>query len=314
MRSLPAQRMNSAPTSWALLARAIIAAIAALAACIAAPAHAQADDVPPIDLAMAYTREVDRRLDLPAHEQTAYAAQLAAALATAGVAIERPQFVLLVDRSAYVQAVMVWWWPAEAGADAALLIGASPVSTGRPSGFEHFETPIGVFEHVLYNPDFRAEGTRNTLGIRGYGDKGMRVYDFGWVMGDRAWAPGRQLMRLQMHATDPARLEPRLGERASKGCIRIPATLNRWIDRHGALDAAYDAAVAEGRRFWLLRPDRQPTPWSGRWLVVLDSGRSARPPWSPAPVPAGTEAHDQKIADTPTTTVLRLLPRVSCGG
>ena len=51
----------------------------------------------------------------------------------------------------------------------------------------------------------RAEGTRNALGIRGYGERGMRVYDFGWVMGDRGWGTGgRSAMRLQMHATDPS--------------------------------------------------------------------------------------------------------------
>ena len=115
--------------------------------------------------------------------------------------------------------------------------------------------------------------------IRGYGAKGMRVFDFGWVVAARGWAPGEQAMRLQMHATDPDRLEPRLGRRESKGCIRIPATLNRLIDHHGLLDADYEAAPP-GRPLWVLKPDRDPTPWSGRWLVVVDSGRSARPDWA----------------------------------
>jgi hypothetical protein len=185
--------------------------------------------------------------------------------------------VLQVDRSANVQAVMLWWAAPDGARE---LIGASPISSGRPSGFEHFETPTGVFEHSLASPDFRAEGTKNEFGIRGYGDKGMRIYDFGWVMGRRGWAPGQQLMRLQMHATDHALLEPRLGRRESKGCVRIPATLNALIDRYGVLDAAYEEAIAAGRRFWVLREDRTPTPWSGRWLVVVDSQRSARPAWA----------------------------------
>ena len=95
-------------------------------------------------------------------------------------------------------------------------------------------------------------------------------------------------MRLQLHATDRDKLEPRLGERASKGCIRVPAAMNRFIDHHGVLDAAYDAAFAQGRTFWVLRPDRQPTPWSGRYLLVIDSNRSARPPWATATKPSAT--------------------------
>lgn len=237
----------------------------------------------PTDLAAAYVREVDRRLQVPPPERADYALQTMRALSAAGAELGRDQLVVVVDRNAWVQAAMVWWLPIEGSA---VLIGASPASTGRPSGFEHFETPTGVFEHTLDNPDFRAEGTRNALGIRGYGDKGMRVYDFGWVLAKRAWAPGEQAMRLQLHATDRDKLEPRLGERASKGCIRIPAAMNRFIDHHGVLDAAYETALAQGRTFWVLRPDREPTPWSGRYLVVIDSGRSTRPPWAVPPRPS----------------------------
>jgi hypothetical protein len=226
-----------------------------------------------------FERDVDRRLELPPPDQAHYAVVLARALAAASVRIERTQFVLLIDRDAFVQAAMLWWVDPLGRAG---LIGATPASTGRPSGFEHFATPLGVFEHSLANPDFRAEGTTNALGIRGYGERGLRVFDFGWVIAPRGWAPGEQAMRLQVHATDPVHLEPRLGVRSSKGCIRIPATLNRFIDRHGVLDAAYDEALAEGRTLWVLRADRMPTPWSGRWLVVIDSMRTARPPWSPA--------------------------------
>ncbi len=234
----------------------------------------------PADLAAVYAREVDRRLTLPEPEQAFYASLLARALQVAGVRIEQAQLIVLVDRSAWVQAVLLWWAAPDATAQ---IIGASPASTGRPSGFEHFETPTGVFEHSLANPDFRAEGTLNEFGIRGYGDKGMRVYDFGWVMGRRGWMPGEQLMRLQLHATDRSKLEPRLGQRESKGCIRIPATLNTFIDGYGVLDAAYEEAMAAGREFWVLRPDRTPTPWSGRYLVIIDSQRTDRPAWSPAP-------------------------------
>ena len=76
-------------------------------------------------------------------------------------------------------------------------------------------------------------------------------------------------MRLQMHATDPDLLERRLGSVQSKGCIRIPASLNRVIDRYGVLDADYE------------RAQRTPVPFPGRYLMVVDSEREDRPQWSP---------------------------------
>ena len=257
------------------LKRLLVAAL--LCASVATPAQPIGE---PEQLAQAYAREVDRRLSPPESEPAFYATLLDRALQGAGVRLERAQLVVQVDRSANVQALLLWW---AAPDGARVLIGAAPISTGRPVGFEHFETPTGVFDHTLANPDFRAEGTKNEFGIRGYGDKGLRVFDFGWVMGRRAWAPGEQLMRLQLHATDRDKLEPRLGRRESKGCIRVPTTLNLFFDRHGVLDAAYEEALAAGRRFWVLRDDRTPTPWSGRYLVVVDSARTERPAWAPLP-------------------------------
>jgi hypothetical protein len=65
--------------------------------------------------------------------------------------------------------------------------------------FDHFETPLGVFDHVLSNRDFRAEGTQNDHGFRGFGSKGMRVYDMGSQEARRASATrvrnGRQRPR-----------------------------------------------------------------------------------------------------------------------
>jgi hypothetical protein len=275
-------RRPPAGTARACAAAVLLALAARAAVAVAGGPAAAPQGLAPADIAAAYARQVDRRLELPVAEQQAYARLLWAALAAAGVVAERPQYALLVDRSPHVQAAMVWWLDPP---QAALLVGASPVSTGRPSGFEHFETPLGVFEHSLANPDFRAEGTRNEFGIRGYGDKGMRVYDFGWVMAQRAWRPGEQPMRLQVHATDPVLLEPRLGQRESKGCIRIPAALNRLLDRHGLLDADYEDALAAGRALWVLLPDRQPAAWPGRYLVIVDSLRSARPDWARPPAP-----------------------------
>jgi len=55
------------------------------------------------------------------------------------------------------------------------------------------------------------------------------------------------------------------------------------LDHYGILDADYERAMASGQHFWILRPDREPTPWSGRYLVVMDSNRATRPDWSPRP-------------------------------
>jgi hypothetical protein len=237
------------------------------------------------DLVEMYRQQVDRRLDLPPDEQRAYAQRLVHALAssprTAAQCPLPPQYVLLIDRDARVQAGLLFWLDDRGEPQ---FIGASPISTGRPVGYEHFDTPTGVFEHTLASPDFRAEGTRNEFGVCGYGAAGRRVFDFGWADAWRGWgARGFGTMRLQVHATDPQLLEPRLGQRESKGCIRIPATLNDFLDRYGILDADYERALREGQPLWLLRPDRTPTPWAGRYLVIVDTARAARPTWSPAP-------------------------------
>jgi hypothetical protein len=85
-------------------------------------------------------------------------------------------------------------------------------------------------------------------------------------------------IRLLMHATDPAYLAQRLGHPASKGCVRIPDAMNRFLDRHGILDADYERAARLDRRFAaLLLPDRNPTPLAGNMLVVIDSADQTRP-------------------------------------
>ena len=237
--------------------------------------------ISPSDIAALFVREVNMRLNVPSDERSEYARNLNEALAHAGLNSLAPQYFVLVDRSPVVQAAFIYWRSPNGDWH---FIGATPVSTGRPGSFDHFLTPLGVFDHTPANMDYRAEGTRNKLGIRGYGVRGMRVFDFGWVLGERGWGPpGRSVMRLQMHATDPDLLEHQLGITHSKGCIRIQATLNVFIDRHGLLDAEYALRASEGTRLWVLRADRTPTPWPGRYLVVVDSARKSRPAWSPLP-------------------------------
>lgn len=238
-----------------------------------------------IALRTAYAREVDRRLSIPDAEADRYAALLANAFAARGLEAIPPQHALLVDRNPKVQAALVFW---KTPPGTWRLVGASPCSTGREGAYEHFLTPLGVFDHSYRHGDFRAEGTRNDKGVLGYGEKGMRVFDFGWIDAPRGWGDRRPgVLRLQVHATDHELLEPRLGQACSKGCVRIPATLNVFLDRHGILDEDYERALAAGTPVWQLRADRTPTPWPGRYLVVIETGRTARPAWArPRPVSA----------------------------
>lgn len=280
---------------------------ALLAACLLAGAGATTAQAPAVPLAEEFAREVDRQLAVPETEQLDYARLLHTALAGRGLASAGAQFVLLIDRSLHVQLALLYWKPSSEAADLPRFVGASPVSTGRPSGFEHFETPLGVFEHTLANPDFRAEGTLNELGIRGYGLKGRRVFDFGWQEATRGWGShGISTMRLQMHATDPDVLEPRLGTQQSKGCIRTTGGLNRFLDLHAILDADYDAALARGESFWVLLPERRATPWSGRYLVIVETQRSERPAWVPWPNAVARPASKPASVPAPAPALLEV--------
>jgi len=245
-----------------------------------------------------FARDVTRRLKVPAAAQKEYGERLEAALEANQLDDLSGEYVVLVDRSANVQALFIYFRAAPS--DGWIMIGASPVATGRPGEFDHFITPLGVFEHTPDNMDFRAEGTMNQNGIRGYGKRDMRIFDLGWAQGERGWGKGgMSQMRFQMHATDPDKLEPLLGIRHSKGCVRIPASLNVFLDHYGILDAEYEALADSGESLWVLHSDRQVTPWAGRYIVVVDSERKTRPAWSPAPgskaratVPAAADTAD----------------------
>jgi hypothetical protein len=234
------------------------------------------------EMALLYRAQVEKILEMPASEIQRYAMLAEDRLFKMGISLAQQQYLLVVDRDPEVQAIFLYWRSAQGEYQ---WVGASPVSTGRPGSYEHFETPTGVFDHNINNLDFRAEGTRNSEGIRGYGAKGMRIYDFGWQSVPKGWGNGAMSqMRLQMHSTDPELLERRLGSVQSKGCIRIPASLNLLLDHYGVLDADYEQALREGRNLWMLDPQRQQVVDPGRYLIVVDSQRTQRPEWSPAPV------------------------------
>ena len=242
-------------------------------------AHAWALD-PVTDMAVLYSTEVDRRLVVPAAEVRRYARLAEEALARAQVTLSGPQYLAVVDRDPNTQALFLLFRDTAGRLE---LVGASPVSTGRAGAFDHFETPTGVFDHNLANPDFRTEGTPDGEGLRGYGVKGMRVYDFGWQKVPKGWGDGVAIrMRLQMHATDPDLLERRLGRAQSEGSIRIPGTLNRLIDRHGLLDADY-RRLRDDHPLWPPDAKREPVSSPGRYLIVVDTQRVDRPDWNPAP-------------------------------
>jgi hypothetical protein len=266
------------PVNWTT--RALLASLAL--ACGQAVAVAEPVDNQSLsDWSEQFVREVDHRLDVPLPEQSRYLAMIDEVLADANLQQLATQAFVLVDSSLQVQTAMVlvrkedgtWTW-----------IGAAAVSTGKVGTYEHFVTPLGVFPHSLENPDFRAEGTFNKNHVRGYGLRGRRVFDFGWQVGERGWGDGgTSKMRLQMHATDPHVLESRLGRAASEGCIRIPATLNVFLDAHGILDADYEAAAVSGQSLWILKPGRTTIPWPGHYMVIVDSKTAERPAWSPLP-------------------------------
>lgn len=245
-----------------------------------------------------FAQDVTRRLKVPAAEQRAYGERLETALGAHTLGDLSGEYVVLVDRDSNTQALFIYFRATPS--DVWQMIGAAPVSTGRPGEHDHFVTPLGVFEHTPSNMDFRSEGTLNENRIRGYGKRDMRIFDLGWAQGERGWGKGgMSQMRFQMHATDPDRLEPLLGIRHSKGCVRIPASLNTFLDHYGILDAEYVALVDSGKSLWLLKSDRQVMPWAGRYIVVVDSARKGRPAWSPAPgskarakMPAGGDTAD----------------------
>jgi hypothetical protein len=273
--------MRPAALSRAGRARRALLSCAALVGALGLGQQAQATGMDLQELDAQFARQVDHRLALPEPEQQRYMGLVQDTLNQAGLAALPTQLFLAVDRSPQVQAAFLllrteagqWHW-----------VGATAVSTGKPGGFEHFITPLGVFLHSPSNPDYRSAGTYNENHIRGYGVRAMRVFDFGWQMAERTWGKGgNSPMRLAMHATDPERLEARLGAVASEGCIRIPASLNHFLDHYGVLDTDYEAALTQGKTLRVLLPDRQTLPWPGRYLVVLDSGAQTRPSWSSAP-------------------------------
>lgn len=182
---------------------------------------------------------------------------------------------MVVDRNPGVQALcFVLALPGDAPWK---VLGGTRVSTGQSGRKLYYITPTGVYQNSVDRLGYRAEGTKNENGIRGIGAKGMRVWDMGWQWAEKGWLPTHEKgeIRLEIHATDPDFLERRLGHPASEGCVRIPATMNKFMDHYGLLDARYQQASSYDIRFRALLPrDREPTPIAGDLVIVVDSAES----------------------------------------
>ena len=150
-------------------------------------------------LAEDFLRSVAPTLSIAAEESKAYVVRLQSALDSAQIQLASPQFVVLIDRNANVQAALIYWGSVAQGWS---LVVAAPMSIGLHGKYEHFTTPLGVFDPSMLNPDFRAEGSTSKLGYRGYGRKGMRIYDFGWVDAPRGRVDGAKgVLRFQIDGT-----------------------------------------------------------------------------------------------------------------
>ena len=220
-------------------------------------------------LRTALMREVPDVVD-NAENERAWVARTRDAVAAGGQTIDRPQLVVVVDRNPRAQQMRIVLARPDGAWDS---FGGTRVSTGQMGRRDYYLTPTGVFLHTDLILDWRAEGTFNSQHIRGLGVKGMRVWDFGWQRAAKGWGTGEEgEIRLLLHATDPDYLEKRLGRPASKGCVRIPAAMNRFLDRHGVLDADYERAAKDDPRFEaVLLRERTSTLLAGNALVIVDS-------------------------------------------
>jgi len=185
-----------------------------------------------------------------------------------------PQAVLAVDRAANKQTI----WVVVSSPGKWTVIGGTLVSTGKPGRKEHFKTPVGTFLNDGAILGYRAEGTFNENHVRGLGLKGMRVWDFGWQTTEDWRTPGATVeVRLEMHSTDPANLAHRIGRPDSEGCIRIPASLNQFLDKHGVIDRALTAAApTDPATAQLISRQQNPTPLAGSAVIVYDSSEPQR--------------------------------------
>lgn len=188
--------------------------------------------------------------------------------------VDMTGLITVVDRSPKHQSIMIFDVSPSSQTHTWENLYTGHVSTGKPGRKEHYRTPVGVFKLDGSILDYRAEGTFNQNHIRGIGLKGSRVWDFGWVETDDWRTKGAMTkIRMEMHATDPANLELRIGRPDSEGCIRIHADLNHVMDKYGVLDAAPNDMAQSGNRAWkqVLGKDHVYLESAGKYVVIIDT-------------------------------------------
>jgi hypothetical protein len=191
-------------------------------------------------------------------------------MARAGRRPAGAELALLADRAPAVQRVALLLMREDGPWE---VVAIAPASTGITGVRGHFVTPLGVYAQDGSIRGYRALGTYNREGIRGLGERGMRVWDFGWYWAQRGWVdePSEARIRFALHATDPDLHEPLLGAPASEGCVRVSGAMNRFLDVNGVLDADVARIAETDRRFAaLLLAERRVTPLAGRSLIVVD--------------------------------------------
>lgn len=229
------------------------------------------------NLHAAFQQEVSHTPPPPAELQALWISLARQQLESSQYRPGNSQVVVLVDRNPKVQRLSLV--VINLNDQTWRIIGSTRVSTGKKGRKDYYITPVGVFTNTANRLGYRALGTKNEHGIMGNGTHGMRVWDFGWQQGTKGWLANHEQgpMRLEMHATDPYILEKKLGHTASAGCIRIPAPLNIFLDRHGLLDADYEQKSHTDKRFLaLLRKDRTPSPLSGVAVIVIDTSNTVK--------------------------------------
>lgn len=195
-------------------------------------------------------------------------------MAKSGRDFTESQYFVYVDRNPNAQFITVGFYDAER--KQIEFLGTDLISSGNiEKGGDYFETPTGIFENLVDNFSYRALGTPNQDGWRGLGAKDSRVWDFGDQKGFKKYKNGNTVsqMRLLMHSTDPDKGEPRLGRIDSKGCVRISHGLNGFLDTYAILDRNYEQWVKTKPDSWLLRKDRKPVSYPGKYLIIGDSAQ-----------------------------------------
>lgn len=251
--------MNNAKKIWLI--------IILLCLCLLAATSASATNVKEevLRLKQVFSQTVDGIQIREEYERTLASSSLLVMARSLETMPASSQLFLLVDKNPNSQTVSLAFF--DATLRNVLILGTGKTSTGKASRLGSFETPVGAFKNTVNNPSYRALGTKNDKGWRGLGAKGSRVWDLGWQKTKTRKGEDFNI-RLLVHATDPEHGEKRLGKQDSQGCIRISAKFNRFLDYYGILDAEYEK---NEKAKWVLLKQREPTPFAGSLVVVVDS-------------------------------------------